>query len=196
MLYVFKNYFGYVEEKRPTGIALPSALVRRLGHQPPRPSPSRSRDGNSGSEESEDSDSHSDSGSYSSRSSNPEEGRSRKKRPRMRMYADDEEEKDRKKKLQAKLKEVIQVESKLRNIRPVHTRLGADISPPTNSASTSGDLRQRLGPSVPKNLNGSGDLRATLTASTGNSDDERSALTSSNHTVDLRSKLKSRLGAK
>ena len=176
------------------GTSLPNALVRRLGHQPPRPSPSRSRDGHSGSEDS--GSGSDDSDSQSSQSSNTEEGRSRKKRPRMRMYADDEEEKERKKKLQSKLKEVIEAESKLRGVRPVRARLGisADISPTTNSASTSGDLRQRLGSSASKNLNGSGDLRATLTAD--DSDDDRPTFSSTNHTVDLRSKLKSRLGAK
>ncbi len=55
--------------KRLPGSGLPSALVRRLGHQPPRPSPSRSRD--TASEDSDD-ESLSDQSSYSSSSSSSE----------------------------------------------------------------------------------------------------------------------------
>ena len=163
---------------------MPTALVRRLGHQPPRPSPSRSRDTDSeGSEE--ESVQHSDSdGSRSSHSMQLEGsgGRSKKKRPRMRMYADEEEERSRRKKIQQKLKEA---DDELNGSRPVHARLGPSltsdrlITSPTHGI----DLRHRLTSKSPidPDEDESEEDRPVV---------DRVAL------PDLRTKLKSRLGAK
>lgn len=173
---------------------MPSALVRRLGHQPPRPSPSRSRDTESdGSGEWETTDSDSDGSYSSSRSSNQEVGRSRKKRLRMRMYADEEEEKSKKRNLLKRLSTTPEEKNgqsnKMRPSRPVHTRLGPSIDHiPLNAGlnSTSTDLRKRLGSSGSKNVAG--------TALLPNEDEEQTAFDSVN--IDLRSKLQSRLGSK
>lgn len=179
--------------KRFIGTGLPSALVRRLGYQPPRPSPSRSRD-----TESDVSDgwatTDSESGSRSSQSSNQEAGRSKKKRIRMRMYADDEEERNRKKILNSRLVDTSEEKngqsSKVRTSKPVHTRLGpnVDIAPSIISKRT--DLRLRLGSSVSTTqLVDSVVLHGTLIPA-----DEARLL--ENAKMDLRSKLQSRLGTK
>lgn len=181
------------EGKRFIGTGLPSALVRRLGYQPPRPSPSRSRD-----TESDVSDgwatTDSESGSRSSQSSNQEAGRSKKKRIRMRMYADDEEERNRKKILNSRLVDTSEEKngqsSKVRTSKPVHTRLGpnVDIAPSIISKRT--DLRLRLGSSVSTTqLVDSVVLHGTLIPA-----DEARLL--ENAKMDLRSKLQSRLGTK
>lgn len=174
-------------EQRSIGTSLPSALVRRLGHQPPRPSPSRSRDTDSEASDRSDGDSDSD----ESRSSGG--GRSKKKRLRMRMYADEEEEKSRRSMVKQRLKEV-DAELNGKN-RPVHTRLGpsrtADLatSPP---ASGMIDLRQRLcSPSASKSPIDSEDDNDSE-----NGDGPRLAANSNHTRVDLRSKIRSRLGAK
>ena len=181
--------------KRPIGTGLPSALVRRLGHQPPRPSPSRSRDTESDASD-EWNTTDSESGSCSSQNSN-HEGRSRKKRPRMRMYADEEEERNRRKNLHSRLTEPHEEKNgrtgKARTSRPVHTRLGpsVDISPPIKSVSTPGDLRQRLGSSSSKSPVDPVVLRGTLISA-----DQEEGQILENAKIDLRSKLQSRLGSK
>ncbi|XP_046634467.1 nuclear cap-binding protein subunit 3-like [Daphnia pulicaria] len=190
-----ENWERRPEGKRPIGTGLPSALVRRLGHQPPRPSPSRSRDTESDASDSWDT-TDSESGSCSSQSSNQEVGRSKKKRIRMRMYADEEEERSRRKNLHARLAdphpEKNGLSGKARTSRPVHTRLGpnVDVLPAAMPISTRSDLRQRLGSSAPKSPVDSVLLRGTLISA----DQEGPHL--ENAKIDLRSKLQSRLGSK
>lgn len=178
--------------KRVIGTGLPSALVRRLGHQPPRPSPSRSRDTESDASDWATTDS--ESGSCSSQSSNQEAGRSKKKRIRMRMYADDEEERNRKKNFHSRLADTSEEKNghpgKGRNIRPVHTRLGPNVDVLPTIISNSTDLRQRLGSSATKTVVDSVVLHGTTLISA----DEAPLL--ENAKMDLRSKLKSRLGSK
>jgi hypothetical protein len=194
------------------GSGLPSALVRRLGHQPPRPSPSRSRD-----TASEESDFDSDSGSlssYSSESSN--QGQSQKKRPRMRMYADEEEEKAKRNRKSLEMtKDVDDFGSKLaklRTSRPVHSRLGPNVdSSPTKSKAVTitksiGDLRQRLGSSggakptissmVLKVGSRALDDRQNDDDDEDEDDQDDQVQQSSYMAVDLRNKLQGRLGAK
>jgi hypothetical protein len=192
---IFTLYLIFRTGKRPIGTGLPSALVRRLGHQPPRPSPSRSRDTESDASDSWDT-TDSESGSCSSQSSNQEVGRSKKKRIRMRMYADEEEERSRRKNLHARLAdphpEKNGLSGKARTSRPVHTRLGpnVDVLPAAMPISTRSDLRQRLGSSAPKSPVDSVLLRGTLISA----DQEGPHL--ENAKIDLRSKLQSRLGSK
>lgn len=191
--FVSIKFFFFSQGKRSIGTGLPSALVRRLGHQPPRPSPSRSRDTESDASEGWNT-TDSDSGSCSSQSSNQEVGRSRKKRLRMRMYADEEEERSKKKNFQTRLSETQEANgqaAKTRGSKPVYTRLGpsVDVSLSTKSSSASNDLRQRLGSSAPKNAIDSMVLQGTLIST-----NEVQAL--QNIKIDLRSKLQSRLGSK
>lgn len=180
---MLKCFIVYLEEL-PKRSSLPSALVRRLGHQPPRPSPSRSRDTASDVSDPESESSYSD--SDDSESSN-QDGRSRKKRMRMRMYADEEEEKGKRRKLQARLRNGSpKKESAVTALksRPVHTRLGPVISPQSN------DLRRRLGSSTGKNADG-----PTTEYDQENSDSSDGFIAEKN-TVDLRSKLKGRPSVK
>ena len=182
-------------ELRPTGTGLPTALVRRLGHQPPRPSPSRSRDTDS---EASDYDSDgSDSGSSRSSTTRESGGRSRKKRIRMRMYADEEEERSQRKKVQMRLKEAdaeLNGRTIAKAVRPVRARLGPSVDLRTSPSTSSVDLRQRLGSSTSRSP-----LVPASDPEDGEDDDEGlygSRIVREHSTVDLRSKLQSRLGAK
>jgi len=133
-----------LQVKRQGSTSLPSALVRRLGHQPPRPSPSRSRDTESDASE----DLSSDSGSDSSDSSY--HGRSLKKRPRMRMYADEEEEKEKRRSRKRKdregndFKDLTYEMGMPQKSRSVHTRLGSIVSAVDTTTEAATDLRQKI----------------------------------------------------
>lgn len=178
-------------DKRQVGTGLPSALIRRLGHHPPRPSPSRSRD-----TESDDSKSWRSANSDSDDSSSSSvEGRSRKKRPRMRMYADEEEKKgvktvitrapsttdeDDHKDFGSKL-------AKLRTqTRNVHARLGP--SGKDSPAVSSVDLRSRIGSAKP--------TISSMVVQIGRSSVTKRDEQGDHVDADLRKKLQSRLGTK
>jgi len=171
-----------LQVKRQANSSLPSALVRRLGHQPPRPSPSRSRDTESDASE----DLNSDSGSDSSDSSY--NGRSQKKRPRMRMYADEEEEKEKKSSRKRKdrggndFKDLTYEMDTLQKSRSVHNRLGSIVSAAgTTGAAT--DLRQKIS-STKKTFSPADDEVAEPTLNVYDDEEEVK--------IDLRRKLQSR----
>lgn len=181
------NWKDSLEEEFPRKSGLPTALVRRLGHQPPRPSPSRSRDTASEASDPESGSSYSD--SDASESSN-QEGRSRKKRMRMRMYADEEEDRSRKRKSQVRLSKGSPSKEgrpsvQAQKSRPVHARLGPVVG-------AKSDLRGRLGSTV---------ARSSKDTTAGyddheNSDSSSDDVATEKSKVDLRSKLQSRAGVK